>query len=191
LGAPPEQPAKSKVPHTPTRTSLTALMAALPADVGPDGALNVAAPRRAIGAAVMKRSLGRGGWPLPGLHEGVCGVTRRARRHLLSQPSFTRHKPEATRSDEERNILSCFATGAGGRHASVAAFRRYGRPDLPMRASLLTAYSLGHVNSQLFLRQPATPSISPVARQAHLLRRQARRDTCSRDPGPLDVLQGV
>src|ERR1019366_891147 len=48
------------------------------------------------------------------------------------------------------------------------------RPTLPMRARLLTASSLVHVNSQPLLRQPVTLGISPVARQAHLLRRQAR-----------------
>src|SRR5664280_1657113 len=43
-----------------------------------------------------------------------------------------------------------------------------------LRARLLTASSLVHVNSQPFLRQPVTRWISPVARQAHILRRQAR-----------------
>ena len=43
-----------------------------------------------------------------------------------------------------------------------------------MRARLLTAQSLVHVNGQPLLRQPVTRWISPVARQAHLLRRQAR-----------------
>jgi len=53
---------------------------------------------------------------------------------------------------------------------------------MPMRARLLTAQSLVHVNSQPFVRQLVTRWISPVVRQAHLLRGQAR------DIGPLGVL---
>src|SRR5674476_1079324 len=56
---------------------------------------------------------------------------------------------------------------AGGRP------RRNARSCL-IRARLLTAYSLVHVNSQPLLRTPVTWWISPVAHQARLLRRQAR-----------------
>jgi hypothetical protein len=107
LGTPLAQLVSSNSPHVPTSTDLTALMAGPLAD---DGALNLAAPRRAIAAAVIRGSyLAGGGWPLPGPHKGSLsnGATRRVRRHVLSQVSFTRHTPEATRSDEERNILSC------------------------------------------------------------------------------------
>ena len=69
-----------------------------------------------------------GGWPLPGPHKGSLsnGATRRVRRHVLSQVSFTRHTSEATRSDEERNILSCL-------HFARLSLGPRRRPGVPPR----------------------------------------------------------